>query len=155
MTQARTIRFLILGLPVGLIIGGVIAMKLYFRDDASAASKAGHGYMRKAITRTDIQSTVETLAKKIGPRHMGAPDRLNATIKYIESTLGPANLGYKVARHSYKIGDADCHNMVLEILSTNPERGQEIVLVGAHYDSVPETPGADDNASGVAACISL
>ena len=155
MTQARVIRLFILGLPIGLIVGGVIAMKIYFRENADAAAKAGHGYMRKAITRTDIESHVEVLAKMIGPRHMGAPDRLNATVKYIESTLGPANLGYNVARHTYKVGETDCHNLVLEILSTHPERGQEIVLVGAHYDSVPATPGADDNASGVAACISL
>jgi hypothetical protein len=155
MTQARVIRFLILGLPVGLIIGGIIAMRLYFRDDADSAAKAGHGYMRKAITRSDIQSHVEVLAGRIGPRHMGAPDRLNAAARYIESTLGPANLGYKVGRHTYRIGDVECHNLVLEIISTNPERGHEIVLVGAHYDSVPTTPGADDNASGVAAGISL
>lgn len=155
MTQARTIRLLILGLPLGLILGTVVAMMLYFRDESDAAGKAGQGYGRRAITRRDIESHVETLAKTIGPRHMGAPDRLNAAIKYIEGTLGPANLGYNVARHTYKIGDADCHNLVVQIISTDPARGHEIVLVGAHYDTVLTTPGADDNASGVAACMSL
>jgi Zn-dependent M28 family amino/carboxypeptidase len=31
----------------------------------------------------------------------------------------------------------------------------EVVVVGAHYDSAPSTPGADDNASGVAGALEL
>jgi Zn-dependent M28 family amino/carboxypeptidase len=31
--------------------------------------------------------------------------------------------------------------------------GSPLILVGAHYDSVPGTPGADDNASGIAAML--
>jgi hypothetical protein len=34
-------------------------------------------------------------------------------------------------------------------------RASEIVLAGAHYDTVPGSPGADDNASGVAALIEI
>lgn len=37
----------------------------------------------------------------------------------------------------------------------NIETGQGSVIVGAHYDSVPGSPGADDNASGVAVLIEL
>ena len=154
MTQARTIRLLILGLPLGLIIGGVIAMIIYFREQADAAGKGG-GYTRRDITRKDLQSHVEKLSKTIGPRHMGDPDRMTAAVKYIESTLGPANLGYHVERHTYKAGGVDCHNIVLDMLDKYSARVHEIVLVGAHYDSVPGTPGADDNASGVAAVMSL
>jgi Zn-dependent M28 family amino/carboxypeptidase len=38
-----------------------------------------------------------------------------------------------------------------------PGAGQlpEVVIVGAHYDSASESPGADDNASGVAAMLAL
>jgi len=155
MTQARAIRLFILGLPIGLIIGGIIAMIIYFREEAEAAGRNGGGYTRRDITRRDLQAHVEKLAKTIGPRHMGDPDRLNAAVKYIESTLGPANLGYRVERHTYKVGGVDCHNIVLNMLSTGSDRVHEIVLVGAHYDSVATTPGADDNASGVAAVMSL
>ncbi len=154
MTQARTIRFLIIGLPVGLIIGGVLAMIIYFREQEDTSVNGG-SYTRRDITRKDLQEHVEKLAKVIGPRHMGDPDRLNAAVKYIEGTLGPANLGYRVERHTYKVGGVDCHNIVLDMLAEGSDRVQEIVLVGAHYDSVPATPGADDNASGVAAVMSL
>lgn len=37
----------------------------------------------------------------------------------------------------------------------NIEVGTGAVVVGAHYDSVPGSPGADDNASGVAVLIEL
>ena len=37
----------------------------------------------------------------------------------------------------------------------NIETGQGSVVIGAHYDSVPGSPGADDNASGVAVLIEL
>ena len=32
---------------------------------------------------------------------------------------------------------------------------REIIVIGAHYDSVPGTPGADDNASGVAVLLEI
>jgi Zn-dependent M28 family amino/carboxypeptidase len=42
-------------------------------------------------------------------------------------------------------------NVVAEL---GPREGP-LVVVGAHYDSVPESPGADDNASGVAALLEI
>jgi hypothetical protein len=154
MNQPRVIRFLLLGLPIGLIITSIIAMVIYFRGDADAAGKTGP-HTKREITRKELQAHVEMLSKTIGPRHMGAPDALKFTVNYIEGTLGPANLGYRVARHTYKVGDTPCHNLVLDLMATGSDRIAEIVLVGAHYDTVPTTPGADDNASGVAACMEL
>lgn len=152
MTQQRVVRIFILGLPIGLIIGGVIAMVLYFRDDAS---KADHGHSPRAVSRDEIESQVNMLSKMIGSRQMGEPVRLRATIKYIEGTLDPTNLGYKVAHQTYKVAGVECHNLVVELPGTHHDHRHEILIVGAHYDSVPGTPGADDNASGVAACMSL
>ncbi len=153
MTQPKVIRLLILGLPVGLLVGGIIAMILYFRDEASAAARSARGDNSQPVSRRELLAHVRTLAKTIGPRHLGAPAQLAATIKYIEGTLGPANLGYKVARETYKVGDIDCHNLIVELPGT--QKKDEIVIVGAHYDTVLTTPGADDNASGVAACMNL
>jgi Zn-dependent M28 family amino/carboxypeptidase len=51
------------------------------------------------------------------------------------------------------VGGVVCANLEVELRGIlKPE---EIVVVGAHYDSVPQTPGADDNASGVAALLAL
>jgi Zn-dependent M28 family amino/carboxypeptidase len=46
-----------------------------------------------------------------------------------------------------------CEN--LEITRWGGSRKRQIILVGAHYDSVPGSPGADDNASGVAALLEI
>ncbi len=43
----------------------------------------------------------------------------------------------------------------LEAKLTGTSKPDEWVVVGAHYDSTPGTPGADDNASGVAALLAL
>ncbi len=58
----------------------------------------------------------------------------------------------------YRTGGRVHHNLVLNLPAADPStsRGQGgCILVGAHYDAVPGTPGADDNASGVAVLIEL
>jgi Zn-dependent M28 family amino/carboxypeptidase len=92
---------------------------------------------------------VERLAGEIGPRHVGAPRALAAAADYVERELEGA--GYLVARQAYVVARQEVANLVAEIPGTT--RKEEIVVVGAHYDSVPTTPGADDNASGVAVLI--
>ncbi|WP_404787751.1 M28 family peptidase [Altericista sp. CCNU0014] len=48
------------------------------------------------------------------------------------------------------------HNLVLNLPGTsNHPAHRGTILVGAHYDAVPGTPGADDNASGVAVLLEL
>src|SRR5262249_6861138 len=47
----------------------------------------------------------------------------------------------------------NCRNLEAEIHGTT--HAEEIVVVGAHYDSALDSPGADDNASGVAAILAL
>jgi Zn-dependent M28 family amino/carboxypeptidase len=46
-------------------------------------------------------------------------------------------------------------NVAAELPGTSFLRRDEIVVIGAHYDSAVDTPGADDNASGVAALLAL
>ncbi|HEV7241254.1 MAG TPA: M20/M25/M40 family metallo-hydrolase [Thermoanaerobaculia bacterium] len=60
---------------------------------------------------------------------------------------------YIVERQRYAAHDVSVENLIVEIRGTTcPE---EIVIVGAHYDSVDGSPGADDNASGVAGMLAL
>ncbi|MGC4073129.1 MAG: M20/M25/M40 family metallo-hydrolase [Nibricoccus sp.] len=62
-------------------------------------------------------------------------------------------MGYTVQRQEYPVGGVVCANLVVE--RTGTKSPAEVVVIGAHYDSVPQTPGADDNASGVAALLAL
>jgi Zn-dependent M28 family amino/carboxypeptidase len=94
---------------------------------------------------------VARLAGEIGERHVLRPEALHAAERYIAETL--RGFGYDVARQAYEAQGVDCAN--LEITVDGDARQREIVLAGAHYDTVPGSPGADDNASGVAAILEL
>jgi Zn-dependent M28 family amino/carboxypeptidase len=56
-----------------------------------------------------------------------------------------------VQREPYQIDDAEVSNVFIERRGTTA--ADQVVVVGAHYDTVPTTPGADDNASAVAVLI--
>ncbi len=61
--------------------------------------------------------------------------------------------GYKVDREGYEVGEIVAQN--IEVTLPGGARGDETVIVGAHYDTAPGSPGADDNASGAAAVFAL
>ncbi len=97
---------------------------------------------------------VDRLAGLIGPRHVGRPAALAASATLIEREL--TGTGYEVERHTYAVGNMEVANLVatLEAPSTSRRRN-EIVVLGAHYDTTPATPGADDNASAVAVLLEV
>jgi Zn-dependent M28 family amino/carboxypeptidase len=58
--------------------------------------------------------------------------------------------------HPFQVRGQDHYNWILKLPSRDPQQQDAApLLVGAHYDAVPGTPGADDNASGVAALLAL
>ena len=84
-------------------------------------------------------------------RNVWALERLEAAAHYLEATLSEA--GYEVEREEYRSGATTVRNVVVELKGS--ARSGDIVIVGAHYDSVHGAPGANDNGSGVAAVIEL
>lgn len=99
--------------------------------------------------RTELKSDVQTLAGEIGERNMGHYPQLNAAADFIEGSFSRA--GLRPRRDSYEVRGQACHNIEAEIPGTRPN----VVLIGAHYDSVFGSPGANDNGSGVAALLAL
>jgi Zn-dependent M28 family amino/carboxypeptidase len=79
------------------------------------------------------------------------PAELEASARYIETTF--ARLGYAVAAQRFQGGPVEVRNIEVEV--KGGARAAEIVLVGAHYDSVVGAVGANDNGSGVAALLEL
>ena len=92
---------------------------------------------------------VDRLAGLIGPRHLGKPDTMAAAAGYIEREF--TTVGYSTARQSYLVRGHEVANIVAEL--PGGRRKDEIVILGAHYDTVFITPGADDNASAVAVML--
>jgi hypothetical protein len=99
--------------------------------------------------RNELVADVHKLAGEIGERNMARYPQLLAAADYIETELKKA--GWNVSRDEYEVGGKRCANIVAEL----PGKSSEIVLIGAHYDSVFGAPGANDNGSGVAALLAL
>jgi Zn-dependent M28 family amino/carboxypeptidase len=96
---------------------------------------------------------VQALAGDIGERNMWRPQALAAAAAYIEGEL--AALGYRVNSQHYRVSEPPGEARNLEVEIPGGQRSREVVVVGAHYDSVFGSPGANDNGSGVAALIEL
>src|SRR5258708_39263159 len=95
-----------------------------------------------------LRQHVEALA--VTPRPPGSFAHLNALI-YVRNHLRAA--GFTVTKTRYPTHDDECYNLLTNPIPDLPSL--PLVIVGAHYDSTPDTPGADDNASAVAALLEL
>lgn len=106
-----------------------------------------------------LEADVRALAGEIGERNMHTGGTLETTAGWIVRRMEAA--GYRPERHPYTLtGESvpryagrEAVNLVAELPGT--QRPGDIVIVGAHYDSVPGSPGADDNASSVAVLLRL
>ncbi|MFZ2448422.1 MAG: M28 family peptidase [Syntrophobacteraceae bacterium] len=100
---------------------------------------------KETVRRLIDHLTVLTVT--IGERAMFSPDKLEAAAHYIESAYRLS--GLDVEREDYPCTGYTATNVVA---FSDPSGGAAAghYLVGAHYDSVLGTVGADDNASAVA-----
>lgn len=112
---------------------------------------------RQARLARDVEADVATLARTIGERradpfHAAA---LRRTEAFLHESLTAAGLA--VERQAYELRGITVANLIAEIGGRADRRDEagEIVVVGAHYDSAADTPGANDNGSGVAATLAL
>jgi len=94
---------------------------------------------------------VRALAADIGERNVFRLPALRRAADFVAGEWKAQ--GYRVTPHIYDLGGVPTAN--LEIALRGRVQPHEIVLVGAHYDSVLGSPGADDNASGVAALLEM
>lgn len=83
--------------------------------------------------------------------NMEFPEALEASAREIERVL--EGLGYAPAAQRFASSSGEVRNIEVQI--PGGTRAAEIVLLGAHYDSVAGSPGANDNGSGVAALLEL
>src|SRR6266853_3906338 len=88
--------------------------------------------------RDELIADVRVLGGEIGERNMARYPQLNAAADFIENSFSRAGLHPR--RDTYDLHGRACHNIETEI-GARPE----ILLIGAHYDSVFGSPGANDN----------
>lgn len=100
-----------------------------------------------------LERDVRTLSEDFADRNAQRRDVLNAAGDWVAQRF--AAMGYSVSREPVLTakGAQQGFNVVAELGGVvEPER---VVVIGAHYDAVPGSPGADDNASGVAVLLEL
>jgi len=98
-----------------------------------------------------LQTHVEQLARTIGERNIFHPVALQAAASYIEREW--EQQGYTVEKLPYEVSGIRCLN--LEAARRGAAHESQILLIGAHYDTVRGSPGANDNASGVSALLEI
>lgn len=98
-----------------------------------------------------LRSHVDALAVGIGVRHAAVSDSLRRAAKYVLVQF--IRRGFAVTMEPFQFDGVTQQNVVAEIIGRrHPE---EIIVIGAHYDTVLNSAGADDNASGIAALLEI
>lgn len=92
---------------------------------------------------------VEVLSRNFPSRNGLHRANLLGAADFIEKEF--LSLGWIVKSQAYETNGGTVRNLIVEQLGQ--ARTKPCIVIGAHYDSVLGTPGADDNASGVAGLI--
>jgi hypothetical protein len=100
------------------------------------------------VDEKELKAHVTALTKN-GPRHVNKPEAVKAALVYLTERLSKA--GYNVQEEKYGKGPYDV-NLYCELAGTG---SKPVLEVAAHWDSVEKSPGADDNASGVAGVLEI
>jgi Zn-dependent M28 family amino/carboxypeptidase len=98
-----------------------------------------------------LAAHITELASHIGARHVGVPQSLTLAAKYIADSL--LHIGCDIEGQTFEVDGQDVSNISIELRGT--ARPDEILVIGAHYDTIPGCPGANDNASGIAALLEI
>lgn len=145
-----------------VVLTGCVSLSPPKRTALTRAPLPQEQAVRAAALAEELRRDVTHLAGAIGPRSAADPEALERAAAWIERSF--ADAGYEVRRQTFTVevaradgthGPQAVSNIEATLPGKDPAGG--IVIVGAHYDTEAgsATPGADDNASGVAAMLAL
>jgi Zn-dependent M28 family amino/carboxypeptidase len=98
-----------------------------------------------------LETHVQYLSKEIGPRNLAHAGSLEKTLSYMSQVFH--EVGYATSEQVFDVGQNTAKNLEVEIQGS--KQPKEIIVVGAHYDTQTNAPGADDNGSGVAGLLEI
>lgn len=141
---------------IGIGASAAAALLLLARYMTSMPGRSYRGPLPPAgdderVLRGRLEAHVRALAGEIGERNVYRYQALQAAAEYIRRALSES--GFEVLEQPFAAGRWQVRN--LEAVLPGVEEGGESVVIGAHYDTAAGSPGADDNASGVAAILEL
>lgn len=152
--MSKLILFLLL-----LLLGvGLVSSKLFIAPQPVSAPIE----IKQKVTKKPVSSTpqvsktrlfthLEKLNRDYAQRSAKGDRSTNQNRTFARNyiTASLKSLGWSSSLQRF----ADGINIVAERLGTSPIAGT--IIVAAHYDTVPGSPGADDNASGVATLLEI
>jgi len=155
MTQSTAIKAALVGVPAGMLIIGMVSLIFFSSVPEAGVSKADRvsGLLRAPVSEAALRHWVHRLSVDIGARPGSDVTKSRIAAKWIESELSEENMGYRPEVRIFEVDGLQYRNVEAQL--PGKSRAGEIVVVGAHYDSVAHCPGANDNATGVAAMLAL
>ena len=108
-----------------------------------------------------LRRHVETLATEIGDRNVWRYKALQRAAEYIETEF--RTCGYSPSRQTYEVSRLPVSNIEVTLAGTvkpadaplHASTADGMIVLGAHYDTVADCPGANDNGTGIAALLEL
>lgn len=101
---------------------------------------------------TDRNRLAEDLHALVGERHpLTSPQHLQRTEAYLHHQLSEA--GLIVTAHDFEAWSRTYHNVIATGPPGSAHGDLPPLILGAHFDTVAESPGADDNASALAVLL--
>ncbi len=133
-------------IALGLFLFGGALVGAYRKDSDERELEISR---EKALSGTLLRNHVTYLSKTFAPRSWDRAENQKRVADYIESAFRMSRA--EVSKQSF---EAEGRTFV-NVIARFPGKTAGKIIIGAHYDSCGDTPGADDNASGVAGLLGL
>jgi Zn-dependent M28 family amino/carboxypeptidase len=124
---------------------------MYNEDYMRILRRSSRASREKKQVLRNAREILRHLSVTIGERTIRKYQSLEQARDYIGGYF--ARFGFEPREEVYTAAGKKVANIIVEIPGT--EFPESIVLVGAHYDTIEDTPGADDNTSGIAALLEI
>lgn len=140
---------LILAAVALLAVPGMLIVNMISMPGKSYNGKFEELKGHEVEIESQLKEHVEKLGGKFGIRNN--PISLQMSLNYITDRL--KSYGYVVKEQIYNVDTMQLRNIEAEKRGT--KKPDEIIILGAHYDSIYSSPGSDDNGSGVASVLEM
>lgn len=146
----RILITLILAVPLVFLIVILSAMALMLNMPGRSYSGSPPALTKdELVIRDNLRRNLTVLASDIGERNNLKYENLCRAAAYIENQF--KENGYQPMLHSFEVQGKKYTNVEATIKGSS----KQIIVIGAHYDTVAGCPGADDNGTGVVSVLEL
>ena len=120
-------------------------------DNKMFSSEILANFKEKKEIISNTTKIISCLAIDIGERTISKYENLVQAGEFIKNYF--SKFGHNPIEEAYTVQSKKVYNIITEIKGY--EEPEKIIILGAHYDTVPGTPGADDNGSAVAGLLEI